>query len=67
MKLRIQGELRAFPDAALLSEVLADLGLDAQQGLAVAVNQSVVPAAKWQDTALQDGDDLLLIQATQGG
>jgi sulfur carrier protein len=43
------------------------LGFDRRPGLAIAVNQSVVPAANWGDSVLQDGDELLLIQATQGG
>jgi sulfur carrier protein len=67
MKLSVQGEMREFPDAATLLDVLVLLGFDRRPGLAIAVNQSVVPAANWGDSVLQDGDELLLIQATQGG
>ena len=36
-------------------------------GIAVAVNGSVVRKALWQDTALKDGDDVLIISAVCGG
>ncbi|MCB0319386.1 MAG: sulfur carrier protein ThiS [Bdellovibrionales bacterium] len=36
-------------------------------GVAVAVNNAVVPRDKWDDLELMDGDKILVIQATQGG
>ena len=36
-------------------------------GLAVAVNQSVVSKHEWQEFLLQPGDQVILIKATQGG
>jgi len=36
-------------------------------GLAVAVNQKVVPKNLWSQTMLQNKDSILLITATQGG
>lgn len=40
---------------------------DAQKGLAVAVNQNVVPKNRWNDKLLQENDEILIIKATQGG
>ncbi len=53
------------------SEVLASLleekGLLEKQGIAVAVNQEVIPKAAWKDIRLNEQDDILVITATQGG
>lgn len=67
MKLTFNDEARELPDGTSLQALLAELGLDAKKGLAVAVNQSVVPSTQWPEKELSDGDDVLVIQATQGG
>ena len=67
MNLTFNDEARELPDGTSLQALLAELGLDTKKGLAVAVNQSVVPAAEWGATELSEGDDVLVIQATQGG
>lgn len=37
------------------------------QGIAVALNNSILPKAKWDVTYLKEGDQLLLVRAAQGG
>lgn len=37
------------------------------QGIAIAVNEQVIPKAEWATRLLQDKDEVLLIRATQGG
>ena len=45
-----------------------DVGQDwKQKGLAVAISSRVVPKTEWADTAISDGDEVLIIKATQGG
>jgi sulfur carrier protein len=52
----------------LLLDLLAGLGQTTQtRGLAVAVNETVVPRADWATHAVQPQDRILLIRATQGG
>jgi sulfur carrier protein len=52
----------------LLLDLLAGLGQTTQtRGLAVAVNDTVVPRADWATHAVQPQDRILLIRATQGG
>lgn len=36
-------------------------------GIAVAINNKLIPKAKWSDTVLQADDKIVLIQATCGG
>ncbi|MDV7696413.1 sulfur carrier protein ThiS [Chryseobacterium soli] len=38
-----------------------------KKGIAVAVNNSIVPKPSWPDTLLKDKDSILIITATQGG
>lgn len=49
--------------AAMLSAVLQIRG----EGIAVAVNQSVVTRPQWPQHQLRPGDQVILIKATQGG
>jgi len=67
MKITVNEEVRELPDGSGLQALLAALGLTEKKGLAVAVNQTVVPAADFSGKALGDGDKVLIIQATQGG
>ena len=38
-----------------------------QKGIAVAVNETIVPKAQWNSYELQHNDKVLVIKATQGG
>ncbi|WP_215226108.1 sulfur carrier protein ThiS [Echinicola shivajiensis] len=50
-----------------LSGLLANQEISSLRGLAVAVNQEVVPKSRWDDFKLKENDDILIIKATQGG
>jgi len=50
--------------AALLDSV--EVGADTA-GVAVAVNDTVVPRGRWNDTTLSPGDRVEVIHAVQGG
>ncbi|WP_196895249.1 sulfur carrier protein ThiS [Aureivirga marina] len=36
-------------------------------GIAIAINETIITKATWNKTMLQEGDAILIIQATQGG
>ena len=36
-------------------------------GIAVAINETVVPKSQWTSTLLQENDKVLIIKASQGG
>ncbi len=50
-----------------LAGLLEQLGLSGRKGVAVAVNGGVIPRTAWAGTALAASDQVLVIQATQGG
>ena len=55
-------------NAATLIELLAEQGMDpAQPGIAVAVNDAVIPRSAWPDRPVAAGDRIEVITAMQGG
>lgn len=52
--------------ATLQSIVIAELG-DKLNGIAVAVNNTVIAKAERENYVLQSNDNILIIKATQGG
>jgi sulfur carrier protein len=37
------------------------------KGIAIAVNQQIIPKSQWNTHSIKHGDQLTLIKATQGG
>jgi sulfur carrier protein len=50
-----------------VEDVLAALGIEAQRGVAVAVDAEVVPRGAWATTAVADGARVEIVTAVQGG
>ena len=67
MRIQVNDTPRELFAAITLDELALDLGLAGRRGVAVAVNDTVVPRAEWPARALAEGDRVLVIQATQGG
>ncbi len=53
-------------NTSILAFVISQVG-NKQNGIAVAVNEAIVPKSQWGETSLQANDNLLIIKATQGG
>lgn len=63
----LNGEAVALENAQL-TEALCEVGYDPeQQGIAVAINMSVVPRSEWPETNIADGDRIDIVGAKQGG
>lgn len=54
-------------DNQALIDLLAARGIIEPRGLAVAVNDAVVPRADWPSHQLHEQDRITIIRATQGG
>ncbi len=50
-----------------ISDLITQLGLSSGKGIAVAVNNMVVPKVDWSQHELKQDDRVTLIKATQGG
>jgi len=42
-------------------------GIQSQKGIAVAVNNAVIPKTEWPTKILNENDKITIIKATQGG
>jgi thiamine biosynthesis protein ThiS len=67
MKVFLNDKLKDLENGTDLEDLSIQLGLANMKGWDIAVNESIVPKEKHKLTTLQDGDRILLIQATQGG
>lgn len=67
IQVRVNDEPHVVTDSTTLSQLLTDLGLVAAKGIAIAINDVVAPRSSWDSCRLSAGDQILLIQATQGG
>lgn len=66
MKIHVNKQIVEAADGASIADVLAQLSFPAA-GIAVAVDNKVVPAALWSQTALAEGSSLTVIRAVCGG
>lgn len=64
--IKINNQTKEISPAISVEQLLNDLNQQSQ-GIAVAVNQSIISRNNWDQEILNDGDDVLIIQATQGG
>jgi sulfur carrier protein len=57
----------SFPDAGTLADVLPLLEIRQSDGIAIALNEVVVPKGDWGKQVLRAQDRVFVIRATQGG
>jgi len=67
MKIYINNEIQEFEEGISLEWVLEQHQLTAKNGIAVAVNEEIIPKIKWEQTRLFDGDKIIVIGAVAGG
>ena len=56
-----------LPEHGTLADVLPLLQIARADGIAIAVNEEVVPGEEWAKYVLREGDRVFVIRATQGG
>ncbi len=66
MRLLLNGSERELPDGATVADAVAALGAPGR-GVAVAVDDDVVPRADWASHELRDGVRVEVLTAVQGG
>ena len=68
MELKINNKTKHFATDSLTVQTLLDLEIpEKQNGIAVAINNTVIPKSNWNSHPIQETDDILIISATQGG
>ena len=64
--IKVNDTQREFLTELTLQELVDKLQIQIN-GIAIAVNSSVVKKADWSSKLLQNNDDVLIIKSTQGG
>jgi sulfur carrier protein len=67
MIIRVNDQPQTVSSDATLTDLLRELGFAERKGIAVAINDEVVPRSTWMSRLLVATDNVLVIQATQGG
>jgi sulfur carrier protein len=68
VKIRVNGEERILNSSISIAEFIEE-ELDGREtrGIALAVNEAIVPKQKWDTTMLSEGDRVEIVHAVQGG
>jgi sulfur carrier protein len=64
---RVNEAARTFSAPITVLGALRELGLADRKGIAIAIDDGVVPRSLWPTRPLANGEHVLVIQATQGG
>ena len=68
MELKINNQTKHFATDSLTVQALLDLEIPVKQnGIALAINNTVIPKSDWNSHLIKETDDILIISATQGG
>ena len=68
MELKINNQTKQFSLDSLTVQALLDIEIpEKQNGIALAINNTVIPKSDWNSHFLNTTDDILIISATQGG
>ena len=68
MNIKVNGETKAVSPGLTLQQLLLHMEIDpSRPGIAVAINQEVVPRTKWEETEIQSDNEIEIIRAAQGG
>jgi len=63
----VNSKVEQVPSNQILEEYLKGRGMDTSRGAAIAVNNCVIARNEWRGCILHENDQILIIQATQGG
>jgi sulfur carrier protein len=67
MEIILNNQSKEIREQCSLQQMLNDMLGEKQKGVAVAVNNNVVPKTSWSNHQLTHKDNVLIIKATQGG
>ncbi len=67
MLIQLNDSPREVPPATTVRAVLQELGLADRGGIAVALNDEVVPRSTWGVRELREADRVLVLRAMAGG
>lgn len=68
MDVTVNQNKKSLEQGTTIKDLIESYGYEAYgEGLAVAINDHVIPKDQWDEYTIAEHDDVTLIQATQGG
>jgi len=67
IEVSINQESFQLPEPGALTDILPLLQVHQPDGIAIAVNDNVIPRGEWESYTLKAQDKIFVIRATQGG
>ncbi|WP_300485341.1 sulfur carrier protein ThiS [Flavobacterium sp.] len=67
MEITINNQPVTVPDGLTVQDLLYRELLGKQNGIALAINNTVIPKTEWHNHYITENDHILIISATQGG
>lgn len=67
MKIIVNGEWKEIDDESRVSDLISQLEIADHRGVAIAVDEEVVPKSAWSTTRLAEGKRIEVVRAVQGG
>ena len=67
MTIKINNQPQTLTDPLSIKQTLTQFNLWEETGIAVAINEVVIPKCDWDSRLLEDEDEVLVVTATQGG
>lgn len=67
LEVTVNGTLRQLASGTTLAELVTSLGGRSSTGVAVALNETLVPRSHWAGTALREHDRIEVLVPSQGG
>ncbi|MEL6720035.1 MAG: sulfur carrier protein ThiS [Bacteroidota bacterium] len=67
MTIKINNQSQTLENPLSIKQTLTQFNLWEETGIAVAINEEVIPKCDWENRLLQDEDEVLVVTATQGG
>lgn len=63
----VNGESMTFQESVSILELIQQLQLIDKKGIAIAVNEEIIPKSQWEVYFLSVADKIIIIHATAGG
>ncbi|HYV94861.1 MAG TPA: sulfur carrier protein ThiS [Chitinophagales bacterium] len=67
MRIKVNSNIIELHEERQLIALLKKLSLFEKSGMAVAINAEVIPKKSWSQFELQENDEVIIIEAAQGG
>ncbi|MCX8080171.1 MAG: sulfur carrier protein ThiS [Bacteroidia bacterium] len=67
MEIKVNNQIKDVPDNVTLLDVVHHELNGNFRGVAVAVDKKIVPQGEWKNFKIKEGNQILIIKATQGG